>query len=144
MTSTQWVTGWSPGGSVVITEDVPVAAIPTNVYMLIYLLFALAIGPAGMAVIKAVRDWRAESHDGRKDHITEMEDWNADIIRERNFYHAQSMWRNELIGRLEYAINTNPNFGPHVVTEIRATMPPEPQWPEDRPPGRHKGRHDID
>jgi hypothetical protein len=117
-----------------VTEDIPTTAIPSNIYMLIYLLFALAIGPAGLAIAKAIRDYKADRASGHKDHIAEMEDWNNDIIRERNYYHDLSVWRGELIGRLEYVMNTHPHCGPEVVREVHQAMPLEPRWPDHRHP----------
>jgi hypothetical protein len=117
-----------------VGEVIPIEAIPNNIYMLIYLLVALAIGPAGMAILKAVRDYKRDSREGRKSAWAELEDWNHDIVRERNFFATRDRWRGELIGKLEYTMITHPHVGPETVREIRDSMPPEPRWDDE-----HKG-----
>lgn len=110
-----------------IPTETPVI-IPSNIYALVYLILALVIGPAGMAFAKSWREWRADVKAGRKDRVAAMEEWNLAIIKERDFYYEQSKWRGDLIGRLEYEINSNPHFGPDVVRKVRESMPPEPKW----------------
>lgn len=97
---------------------------PDNLYALIYLVIALAVGGGLVGLINAYKQWKAVKQSGRKDRITELEDWANDMIRSRDFYSRQSQWRGELNGRLIYVINSR--IGADAVASVMETMPAEP------------------
>lgn len=108
--------------SISATDAAPVV---DNLYALIYAVILLAVGGGLIALLNAYKQWRDYRTTGRKDRITELEDWANDMILSRDFYSKQSQWRGELNGRLIYVINTQ--IGPKAVAKVMEQMPPEPQ-----------------